>query len=179
MKNLCKVLVSRLQFIQSDEAVVIRVESQEHLSALTQLFRLDLQVGDDWADSGLEGSRLREGRQVRTYVQLSVVRKLLLLGWALLEPLKVQQVGHRWSVGRTFLQTGHNHFLCSTWGVCKLRQVGSRVYDIAVDNIFGAANEWRFSSEEDVDNNTGGPYINLIVVLWLATELGRHVEWTA
>jgi len=47
MKNLCKVLVSRLQFIQSDEAVVIRVESQEHLSALTQLFRLDLQVGDD------------------------------------------------------------------------------------------------------------------------------------
>lgn len=51
MEDLCQVLIPRLKLVKSYESVIVGIKAQEHLSALAQLFSLDLQVGDDGADT--------------------------------------------------------------------------------------------------------------------------------
>ena len=58
MEDLCQVLIPSLKLVKSYESVIIGIKAQEHLSALAQLFSLDLQVGDDGADTRLERGRL-------------------------------------------------------------------------------------------------------------------------
>ncbi len=56
-----------------DEAIVVGVESKEHLTTVGQFLALSLQVGNDRTDTTLEVGQFSEGGQIRANVQLGLI----------------------------------------------------------------------------------------------------------
>ena len=50
--------------------------------------------------------------------------------------------------------------------------------DSSKDTIFGLRGEGRTSSQENECDDAHGPHINLVVILFLFTQLRCHVKWT-
>jgi len=85
------------------------------------------------------------------------------------------------SLIRRLLQSGGDEilsFLTDSVPVAT-SQVELLLLNVFVDFVFGATKEGRLSTEKNVDDDTGGPHVDLLVVLFLAGKLRGHVERTA
>ena len=64
MENCAEIIQAGFELIKRQEAIVVCVELDEHLTHIGQLLSLGLQVGNDGADTRLERRSLPVGGQV-------------------------------------------------------------------------------------------------------------------
>lgn len=144
------------------------------------------QVCKDGADAGLERCGLSEGCQVST-----CIKRLLPISRALLlrrsHPGHVEQLGDRGALVCIFAKRCFDELYGILRYVRLCKQIVVRLVsdNVVVDVLLATTPsllpiiEGRHAGKQDEGDDSNGPNIDLVIVLYLLAELRRHVKWTA